>query len=243
MGKYNKRLGFFRHLIFCALMVGLVTLSTTQATAAESAEEQELVDKAVLTFKHFLYHPDMGFFPEYLKKSVGVLIVPTFIKAGFVLGGAGGQGVLVARDEKTGEWSEPAFYTLGSGSLGLQIGVEVSEVILLIKTRKVIDSLYASSLKLGGDISVAAGPAGRGAAAKGLNADTISFALSKGVFAGISVEGAVIGPRETANDAYYGKAVTPLDIILLNKVNNPHSAQLRETVKDAFDSAKTGAKE
>jgi lipid-binding SYLF domain-containing protein len=242
MGKHNRTLGFFNHIFFCALMVGLVTFSTIQVTAAESAEEQELVDKAVLTLKHFLYHPDMSFFPEYLKKSVGVLIVPTFIKAGLVLGGAGGQGVLLVRDEKTGEWSEPAFYTLGSGSLGLQIGVEVSEVILLIKTRKVIDSLYASSLKLGGDISVAAGPAGRGAAAKGLNADTISFALSKGVFAGISVEGAVITPKETANDAYYGTPVTPLEIIMFHKVTNPQSAQLRETLTDAYNSAKSAEK-
>jgi lipid-binding SYLF domain-containing protein len=240
MGNHNKTLGFFRHLIFCALMIGLFTLSTVQSMAAESAEEQELVDKAVLTLKHFMYHPDMGFFPEYLKESVGVLIVPTFIKAGFVLGGAGGQGVLSVRDEKTGEWSEPAFYTLGSGSLGLQIGVQVSEVILLVKSRDVINTMYASSVKLGGDISVAAGPAGRGAAAKGLNADMISFALSKGVFAGISVEGAVIATRETANDAYYGTSATPLDIILLHKVSNPNSAQFRETLTDAFNSAKSG---
>jgi SH3 domain-containing YSC84-like protein 1 len=243
MGKHNKASGLIRHLGFCALMVGLLTLSTIQATAAESAEEQELVDKAVLTLKHFLYHPDMGFFPEYLKESVGVLIVPTFIKAGFVLGGAGGQGVLLARDEKTDEWSEPAFYTLGSGSLGLQIGVQVSEVVLLVKKRKVLDSLYASSLKLGGDISVAAGPAGIGAAAKGLNADMISFALSKGVFAGISVEGAVIATRDTANDAYYGTPVTPLDIILLHKVSNPQSAQLREALTDALNSPKSAVKE
>ena len=239
MGKHKKRLGFLKQFFFCALMVGLFTFSAIPSKAAESAEEQDLVDKAVVTLKNFLYHPDMGFFPEYLKKSVGVLIVPTFIKAGFILGGAGGQGVLLARDEKTGEWSEPAFYTLGSGSLGLQIGVEVSEVILLIKSRKVLDSLYASSLKLGGDISVAAGPAGRGAAAKGLNADTISFALSKGVFAGISVEGAIIGPRDTANDAYYGTPVTPLEIIFLHKVSNPQSAQLREALTDAFNSAKS----
>ena len=101
MGKRKKTLGFFKRIFFRALLVGLFTLSAVQATAAESAEGQELVDKAVLTLKHFLYHPDMGFFPEYLKKSAGVLIVPTFIKAGFLLGGAGGQGVLLARDEKT----------------------------------------------------------------------------------------------------------------------------------------------
>ena len=243
MGNHNKISGLSKHMIFWVLMVGLLTLSTVHTTAAESTDEQELVDKAVLTLKHFLYHPDMGFFPEYLKKSVGVLIVPTFIKAGFVLGGAGGQGVLLARDEKTDEWSEPAFYTMGSGSLGLQIGVEVSEVILLIKTRKALDSLYASSLKLGGDVSVAAGPAGRGAAAKGLNADTISFSLSKGVFAGISVDGAIIGPRDTANDAYYGTSVTPLEIILFHKVDNPHSAELRTTLTDAFNSAKSAEKE
>lgn len=236
MKKSNKASGFIKHFIFSVLIGGFFSLSTAPATATDALDEQRLVDKALITFDRFMSAPDMGYFREHLKDSVGLLIVPSMIKAGFVLGGAGGQGVLLARDEQTGEWSEPVFYTIGSGSFGLQIGAEMSEVILLIKTRKVLDSMYASSLKLGGDVSVAAGPAGRGAAAKGLNADLISFSLSKGVYAGLSVEGAVIGTRETANHAYYGTPVTPLEIILFHKVSNPYSDKLREALEAAFKS-------
>jgi len=237
MRKSEKASSFRRLAILRVLIVGLFCLSTALSAVAEDAtEEQLLVDKALITFKYFMYHPDMGYFQEHLKDSKGLLIVPSLIKAGFVFGGAGGRGVLLARDEKTGEWSEPAFYTIGSGSLGLQIGAQKSKVILVIKSQKVVESLYASSFKIGGDISVAAGPVGTGAAAKGLNADIISFARSKGVFAGISVDGSIIATKDKSNHAYYGRTVRPVDIFVLHNVSNPHSTKLREALAEATKS-------
>ena len=235
MKKPKKTPSFIKHFIFCVLIAGLFVLSATPAISEEPTKEQALVDKSLMTFKKFLARSDMAYFHEHLKDSLGMMIVPTFIKAGFVLGGAGGQGVLLARDEKTGEWSGPAFYTIGSGSLGLQIGGQWSELILLIKSQKVMESLYASSFKMGGDIAVAAGPDGTGAAAKGLSADIVSFFRSKGAYAGISFDGSVLATRDTSNNAYYGTQVRPVDVFVLHKVSNPHSAQLREALANATE--------
>jgi lipid-binding SYLF domain-containing protein len=114
----------------------------------------------------------------------------------------------LVRDERTGGWSEPAFYTIGSVNFDLQIGGEASEVVVLAMTQKAIDSLLSSSFKLGGDASIALGPIGGGAKANAdipsVTADFISFAKSKGLYAGLNLEGAVIAVRESLNDAYHG---------------------------------------
>lgn len=220
--------------IISVLIMGLFLISVSSPTAAEDGDKEHLlVDKALITFKYFLYHPEMGYFKDHLKDIKGLLIVPSMIRAGLILGGEGGQGVLLVRDEKTDEWSGPGFYTIGAGSLGLQIGAQVSQVIFLIKSQKVVESLYASSFKLGGDISVAAGPVGTGAAAKGLNADIVSYSRSKGVFAGMAFDGAVIATRDSANDSYYGETVRPIDIFVSHKVSNPQAKKLLETVAEA----------
>jgi lipid-binding SYLF domain-containing protein len=236
MKKSNKASSLIRHSIFCVLVVGLFSLSTALATAADDAEEQGLVDNALITFNHFLDDPDMAYLKKHLKDSRGLIIIPSLIKAGFVFGGSGGHGILLARDEQTGEWSEPAFYTIGSVSWGLQIGAQKSEVIMLLNTQKGLDSLYTSSFKLGADVSVATGPVGVGAAEKGVTADIISFARSKGAYAGLSLDGSVIGTRDKSNHAYYGQTVRPVDIIVAHKVRNPHSAKLREALAKAAKS-------
>jgi lipid-binding SYLF domain-containing protein len=237
MRKNKKTYSFSKLPFFSALIVVLFCLSTGLIADAEDAtEEQLLVDKAVITFKYFMIHSEMDYFREHLKDGKALLIVPSFIKVGFVLGGAGGSGVLLARDEKTGEWSDPAFYTIGTGSLGFQIGAQKSQMILVIKSQKVVESLYASSFKMGGDISVAAGPEGTGAAAKGLNADIVSFARSKWAFVGMSFDGSMISTKDKSNHAYYGKTVSPVDIFVRHSVSNPHSTKLREALTEATKS-------
>jgi lipid-binding SYLF domain-containing protein len=237
MRKNNKTLRFSRFSIFSVLIVVLFCLSTALPTAAQNiTKESILVDKAILTFKHFIYHPDMRYFQEHLKDVKGLLIVPSMIKAGFIIGGEGGRGVLLTRNEKTGAWSGPGFYTIGAGSLGLQIGAQMAQVIFLIKSQKVVESLYSSSFKMGGDISLAAGPVGSGAAAKGLNAEIVSFAASKGVFVGMAFDGAVIATSYKSNRAYYGTTVNPVDIFVSQTVSNPHSAELMERVTEATNS-------
>jgi lipid-binding SYLF domain-containing protein len=175
----------------------------------------------------------MGYLKAHLKDSKGIIIVPKLLKGGFIFGGSGGHGVLLARNEKTGQWSEPAFYMVGSVSWGLEVGVQDSEVILLVRTERGLESLYTSSFKLGTDGSVAAGPVGIGAAEKGVTADMVSFALSKGIYAGLSLDGSVIGTSDKANHAYYGESVRPVEIIVAHDVNNPHSAKIREALAKA----------
>ena len=227
-------------LLIALLLSFSVLYAKTEDPASEdpaSAEAQELVNKARLSFQSLLRDPNMTWFRDHLKDAKGVLIVPQLLKAAFFVGGSGGSGVLLARDEKTGEWSEPAFYTLGSGSFGLQFGAEASEVILLVMTPRGVEALLTSTLKLGGDVSVAIGPVGGGVqgATANLSADILSFARSKGLFAGISLEGAVVAARDDWNNAYYGKTVRPLDILMNRSVSNSHSAELRATVGKAVD--------
>jgi len=225
-------------IVGCILLVAaLLSFSAIPAKADDppSAEAQELVNKARLSFESLLRDPNMTWFRDHLKDAKGILIVPQLLKAAFFVGGSGGSGVLLARDEKTGEWSEPAFYTVGSGSFGLQFGAEASEVVLLIMTQRGVEALLTSTLKLGGDVSVAIGPVGGGVqgATANLSADILSFARSKRLIAGISLEGAVVAARDDWNNDYFGKAVRTLDILMNHSVRNSHSAELRATIAKA----------
>ena len=174
---------------------------------------------------------------ENIDHAKGVRIFPQVLKGGFIWGGSGGTGVLLVRDERTGNWSEPAFYTVGSVTFGLQIGGEASEVVVLAMTQKAIDSLLSSSVKLGGDVSVALGPVGAGAKANAdipdVRADFISFAKAKGLYAGLNLEGSVVAVRDSLNKAYYGRDVRPGDIILRHEVSNKGAEQLRAALKRA----------
>lgn len=200
--------------------------------AADFAEQQQLVDKARLTIEAFAADPSVGGPIRELKSEAKALfIVPQFVRGAFVFGGAGGSGVLLVRDEKTGDWSEPAFYTIGSASFGLQIGGDVSEMVLVVRTQKGLEEFYRTDFKLGADVSMAVGPEGEGVSVRGIAADILSYARKKGVFAGISADGAIIAVSNDSNRAYYGKDVRPTDIIIKHSVSNPKSADLRKTVE------------
>ena len=214
------------------LVLAFFAILTQPALAAAAVEEQGTVDKALVTFRNFMADQDMEWFQKNLKDAKALLIVPNLLKAGFILGGSGGSGVLVVRDAKTGNWSQPAFYTAGSVTYGLQIGGESAEVIMMIRTQKALDSLYTTEFKLGGDVSVAAGPIGKGAKAN-VTAAVLSFAKSKGLFAGLSMEGSVLKVSDKSNKDYYGKAVSPLDIVVKNAASNPGSAALLAELKKA----------
>jgi len=145
--------------------------------------------------------------------------------------------VVLVKDSATGSWSEPAFYTLGSVTFGLQIGGEAAEVVMLVMNQKGVDTLLSSTAKLGGDVSIAIGPIGGGAKGSvgmpSVTADFISFAKSKGLYAGLNLEGAVLAVRDSLNSSYYGKAIGPRDILIKRSVKNPGSAALRAVVQKA----------
>ena len=214
----------------------VLSVMPTQLLFASDAEQENIVDQSRMTLRSFLADSRMGWFRDHIKDAKGILIVPQLLKGAFFFGAEGGSGVFLVKDEKTGEWSEPAFYTMGAGSFGFQFGAQASEVVLLAMSRRGVESMFSSTFKLGGDVSVAVGPVGggiEGSTAMNLSADLLSFARAKGLFGGISLEGAVIASRDEWNQDYYGKAVRPIDILVKQTVTNPQSAILRAALARA----------
>jgi lipid-binding SYLF domain-containing protein len=219
-------------VIILALVLVQVIGASGPALASDAQEAKQIVEKSKITFEEFVGDKNFNWLQENMHKAKGILIFPEVLKAGFFWGGSGGTGVLLVRDEKTGAWSQPAFYTVGSVTFGLQIGAESAEVVMLAMSQKAIDSLFASSFKLGGEIAVAAGPFGAGVN-KTVTADFISFAKAKGLYTGLNFEGSVVAVRDSLNKGYYGKEVRPLQIIVKKEVSNPVSEGLLGALKKA----------
>jgi lipid-binding SYLF domain-containing protein len=226
----GKKSKFGLCAVVAMAVLALLLTGTAPVKAEDKADAQSIVDKAKITLDTFMRDKNYTWLHENLKNAKGILIYPQVLKAGFILGGSGGTGVFLARDPKSGDWSQPAFYTVGAASLGFQIGGEAAETVILAMTQKAVDSLYTTSVKLGGDTSVAAGPYGAGAKAN-VTADFIAYSISKGAYAGLNLEGSVVGVRDSLNKAYYGKDVTPVQIIVEKKASNKGSAQLRADLK------------
>lgn len=204
--------------------------------ASDDIDLKNLVERSRMTVDAFVGDANMGWFRDHVKDAKGVFIVPQLLKAAFFFGGEGGTGVFLIRDDKTGEWSEPAFYTMGAGSFGFQFGAQASEIVLLAMSSRGVESMLSNTFKLGGDVAVAVGPVGagiEGSTAMNLSADLLSFARSKGLFGGISLEGAVIAARHESNRRYYGAEVRPADILVKRAVANAHSAGLRAALARA----------
>jgi lipid-binding SYLF domain-containing protein len=210
--------------------------SIRPAVAGEAENAQQLVDKARLTLEAFVADKEMGPpLKTLLAKAKGVLIYPQVLRGAFIVGVSGGSGVFVTHDAKTKKWGGPAFYTIGEASFGLQAGGDASEVVLVALTERGVTSLLATSAKLGADVGIAVGPVGAGAeaATANLSADIISYSRAKGLYAGASLEGAVVATRGALNKAYYGKEVSPTDILMRHTVSNKNAAGLLGAVNKA----------
>ena len=181
-------------------------------------EAQEEVVAAGKTLDTFVADKEMDWFRGHAKDAKGLLVCSKVVKAGFIIGGSGGRCVFVAK--QGGTWNGPAFYSVGTASAGFQAGVQSSAIIGLVMTQKAIDSLMSSEFKVGGEMSAAAGPVGVGKAATP-SADIIYYSRSKGLYGGVDVSGAVIKPSEDYNKAYYGKDVSPTDIIVHGAAHIP----------------------
>lgn len=212
-------------LAIAALSVAGCATDTPQSTGRQLSATEA-------TFTNFRNDPEMAWFRNNVKNARAVVISPGITRAGFILGGSGGEAIVIARDKATGDWVGPAFYSMGTASVGLLAGVDVSEVVILVMKEKALDGLLSSEFKVGGDASVAAGPVGVGTSGT-VNADMISFSRSKGVFAGLSLEGAVIKPDSKANAAFYGREVSPADILVRRGVSSAEGASLRGSVAAA----------
>ena len=208
-----------------------VAIAVSAAPARAQSEQQKLVDECLTTWNNFQADPNLTWFREHDREAVGFLIAAKVVKAGFIFGGSGGRAVLVAKGDKG--WAGPAFYTMGTASVGFQAGVNASEIVTLVMNKKALESLMSGSVKAGADASVAAGPVGVGAGAKP-NADFLVYSRSKGLYGGVDVNGTVIKPTEDWNKDYYGKLVSPIDVIIRGEPKNKGGAALVAAVEKAM---------
>lgn len=210
----------------CTAFALVFSFTTAAVHADDRQEASAMVERATATVRNFRADPNMRWFRQNLPRARGVMVVPELVKGGFIFGGSGGSGVLLGR---TGSgFSAPAFYNMASVTFGLQIGAEVAEVVLLVMTQRGMDAMYSTEFKLGADVSIAAGPVGAGAQAA--TADVVAFSRAKGVFGGLTLEGAGLSPRDEWNSAYYGEPLRPLEIIVRGAGNNPHANGLRQAL-------------
>ncbi len=199
---------------------------------AAAANEQALVDHARSTVEAIKVDPNFSNFNSLLRQAKAVIVVPSLVKAGLIVGGEGGSGVLLARNAQ-GRWSSPAFYNLGAASLGLQIGAQVSEVVLLVMNNRALDKLLKDRVTLGGDVSVAAGQSGSTLEARtttNVGSDIYAFARNKGLFGGLTLEGGWLVPNQDMNRAYYGTGANAHDIVIDQKYDNPGADPLRSSL-------------
>lgn len=219
-----------RAALFPFLAFALMTATLQPAQALSDAEN--LVERSRLSLLRLIDHPDIPEMKTYLENARGVLIVPSLVKGGFIIGGEGGSGVLLAKGAD-GTWSSPAFFTIAAGSIGLQIGGQVSEVIFTLMNDGAIDAILSNNAKLGGDLSVAFGPVGKGVEAStttNLNADIYAFSTAVGAFAGGALEGAAIIDRQAYNDQYYGVYAPARAIVVERKFYNGQADPLRSAL-------------
>jgi len=209
----------------------LASLSLAQA-ADPAAEAQALVDRSALAVQEILGEGDAAAqsdAQDMLRRARAVLVCPQVLRVGFIFAGQGGGCVLLGRDS-AGSWSSPAFYGLASGSVGLQIGLQDMAIIMMVLTEKGLGALMDSQFKLGADASVAIATIGagvNGATTSAAGADILAFARTRGLYAGISLEGSLLSTRAETNAAYYGKDVSARQIVIAMQVHNPGADPLR----------------
>ena len=215
-------------LLGAAVAIAVLSLSVNAALA--DAKRQALVDDALEAARKVLNEKEYPDAVRLMGKSKAVLIVPQLVQGGFIFGAAGGRGALLVRSNP-GSWSYPAFYVMGSGSIGFQIGAKVSEIVFIILTDKGLQAVLDTKFKFGveaGVTIVAVGVGVGGATTSAVGADIVAFAGSSGLFAGASLEGSYIDPDNDWNSLYYERGADPRAITLERRFSNPGAERLRQ---------------
>jgi len=202
-------------MMLCSLLI-----FSWPALADDAADARDKVASAIEVMNEIMDSPDKGIPRDLLRKSAGVAIFPAVVKAGFVLGGEYGRGVILHHDVRHNRWSAPAFFSIAAGSIGWQIGAQSTDLVLLIRSERGLKAMLKNEFKLGADVSVAAGPVGRKAQAGTdieLKTEVWSYSRSRGLFAGLSLEGAKLNSLNDYNRGFYGKSLSAREILLDGK--------------------------
>jgi SH3 domain-containing YSC84-like protein 1 len=217
-----------RKVMSILMALALCSLPTLAADDKDTKETDRL-ENAGSVMEEILNIPD-DIPPDLLDKAECVIVFPSVVKFAIGIGGSYGRGAMVCRSGEhfTGPWGPPSMMALEGGSFGLQLGGQATDFVLLVMNPRGVKSILSSKVKLGADIAAAAGPKGRDAAASTdvtLRAEILSYSRSRGLFAGISLEGSTLRPDNNANEKLYGKKITAEEIVREGKVPVPPAAQ------------------
>lgn len=217
---------------FLALFLCVFTLMGTGKSHAASQDAIQVLLEAEATARHVLGSKRYKELNDAFNKAVGVVIVPRLLKGGFIVGGEYGNAVLLSK-RPNGSWSYPAFYTLGGGSVGFQIGLKDSQMIYVIRTQAGLEAILDDQFKAGAAAGIVVGSFGGsvdGSTTTSMGADILAFSLDRGLFGGGAVEGAVFAKRADLNQSFYAQTVEPRQIVLEGMVSNPAADSLRATL-------------
>lgn len=202
-----------KHVTIPILLTG--TLIAGGRLTASSNDESQRIQDSLTVLRDLTATPDNSIPKSLLQKAEAIVVIPSLVKGGFIVGAKHGKGVLSARDSER-RWSSPAFVKMTGGSIGWQIGVESVDLVLLVVNRDGVNDLLSDKFTIGGNMSVAAGPVGRNADAATdakLGSQILAYSRAKGLFAGASLEGASLTGDKDSNAAFYGKPLSPREII------------------------------
>ncbi|HEV2383292.1 MAG TPA: lipid-binding SYLF domain-containing protein [Terriglobia bacterium] len=207
-------------LVFCT--------SVVPGFAQHKTKEAERLENATYVINEIMQTPENGIPQDLLDRAVCVGIVPSEKKGALVVGASFGRGALVCRSHGTGGWGAPSMFTIYGGSYGLQIGGQSTDIVFIVMNSGGVRKLLQSGVKVGADVSAAAGPVGRRADAETdiqLHAEILTYSRSRGLFAGISLAGSVLRQDEDGNERLYGHAVTAKDVLIRATENPPATAK------------------
>ena len=202
---------------------------------AQASDEQQVVDDSVVVIQHMASGSGVAANARsLLQRARGVMIIPALVKGGFIFGAEGGTGVLLSRDPKTGTWSYPAFYAMGAGSFGFQIGLEVSKIVLIIMNDRALNATMAAEFKIGAQAGITVVTLGGGAEASTTaagGADIYALSESAGLFGGVAIQGGIVKPLVDRDHAYYNANVTAQQIVLQRSAKNAGAEKLRTALR------------
>ena len=189
------------------VVIAVLTLAASHVVIAQASDEAKRIAEASTVLEEIMAAGDKAVPRSIMEKAEGIAVFPSLIKGGFVVGGQRGRGVLSVRDQKTRGWSSPAFLTITGGSIGAQFGAQAIDLVLVINNQRGLEQLVKNQFKIGADAAVTAGPVGRDASASTdiqLRAQILSYSRTRGLFAGVTLNGSTISQDRDANERFYG---------------------------------------
>jgi lipid-binding SYLF domain-containing protein len=209
---------------FFIVALALTVVATLSRTVAADSDEADRVKESATVLGEIMGAPDQAIPTSVLEKAVGIAVFPGTVRGGFIIGAERGRGILSVRDAASKTWSAPAFLTITGGSLGLQIGLRATDLILVIQNRRGLENLVRNEFKVGAGAAVTGGPVGRDAQAATdiqMRAEILSYSRSRGLFAGATIEGSTIKEDQDANGRFYGEKLSTRAVVFDGKAKAP----------------------